>query len=396
MRELSERGALGSLSAEVLSAVQLQSIGEPLLPNLKTLLFWGIEGSFVPFIPLFLSPNTTSVSLALYKSNAAAMVASTITITIANLPRLCPSLQEVILYPVPRNPAIAAAVSGMVRTTNRNALRRFHVESTLTLEASEVLYTLPNLHSLSVVIEREDSLPPASLPNLTTLAIKCDDEGGWPGLFQGATFGKLESVIFYHQSKQMGDFLGTFEKAACSSSIQNTLSVFNLLASCSWSPNYSSLLSFTQLADLVIEFSCGGRCSSTLDDDIIIDLSRAMPKLERLRLGKEPCNAFTADVTTKGLVALACHCPNLIYLCIHFQVVSLCAPTSPRMTSDAELSASWKDCALTQLVVGEMSVPEESALTVAQALLRIFPRIATLDFTNGGWKDVEDAIHHSG
>ena len=375
--------------------MQLNTIDEVLLPNMRTLLFWGIERSFIPFIPLFLSPRTASVSLVFFGSNAAAVAASTVTIT--NLPTLCPSLQDVILYPLQRDPLITAAISGMVRAANRNTLRRFHAESPLTREASEVIYTLPNLYSLSVVTEREASLPPASLPNLTTLAIKCDDEGGWPGLFQGATFGRLESATFYHRSRQIGDFLGTFEKAALSSSIQNTLSVLHLFTSCSWNPNYSSLLPFTQLVDLDIEFSCESGCSSTLDDDIIIYLSRAMPKLERLKLGNEPCSEFTAGVTTRGLAALARHCPNLISLCIHFQVASLCAPpTSPGMTPDVVSSASRTDCALTRLVVGEMPVPEESALAVAQTLLRIFPRIETLDFTNGGWRSVDTAICSSG
>ena len=386
MRELRDRGVLGPLSAEVLPAVQLHTVGEALLPNMGTLLFWGIEGSFIPFIPLFLSPRTTSVSLIFFGSNAAAVAASTV--TIKNLPTLCPGLQEVILYPLPRDPAITAAVSGMVCAANRNTLRRFHAESPLTREASEVIYTLPNLYSLSVVTEREASLPPALLPNLTTLAIKCDDAGGWPGLFQGATFGRLESATFYHRSRQIGDFLGTFEKAALSSSIQNTLSMFHLFTSCSWNPKYSSLLPFTQLIDLAVEFSCDSGCSSTLDDDIIIDLSRAMPKLEQLKLGNEPCDEFTTSVTTKGLAALARHCPSLISLCIHFQVASLCAPsTSP---------GSRTGCALTRVVVGKMSVPEESASTVAQTLLRIFPQIEILDFTDGGWRTVESAICSSG
>ena len=46
IRELRGRGVLGFLSAEVLSAVQLHTIDKALLPNMRTLLFLGIEGLY--------------------------------------------------------------------------------------------------------------------------------------------------------------------------------------------------------------------------------------------------------------------------------------------------------------------------------------------------------------
>ena len=80
--------------------------------------------------------------------------------------------------------------------------------------------------------DRETS-PSASLPNLTRLTITCDNEDGWPRLFHGATLGRLECVSFILESEQIGDFLRAFERAALSSSVQNALSEFFLLAWCS-------------------------------------------------------------------------------------------------------------------------------------------------------------------
>jgi hypothetical protein len=57
----------------------------------------------------------------------------------------------------------------MLLVTNRNTLQQLWVNSPLTEEASEVIYKLPNLRSLSVIIDRGTSLPSASLPNLTNL-----------------------------------------------------------------------------------------------------------------------------------------------------------------------------------------------------------------------------------
>jgi len=394
MRELKSFSAQEFASVEVLSVIQLCTINEPLFPNLKSLFLCALEESFIPYIPLFLSPRITSILLMLSGSDLpTAVVVSMVT----NLPTLCPDLQAISLYSLPKDPAVTAAVSGLLLDINQNTLQQLRVDSPLTTEASEVIYKLPNLCDLSVVIKRETPLPPALLPNLTDLTISCDNEGDWPQLFHGATLGKLKSVTFYPQSEQIGDFLEAFERVALSSSVQNTLSKFSLSASFPGSPNYYSLLPFTQMEDLEIEFSCDDGCSSKVDDDIIIKISQAMPKLRALRLGDVPCRQFTTGVTTKGLMALAHHCRSLACLRIHFQVASLCIPpATPEMGPYADSSPSWTSCDSLDLMVGEIPVPEESELMVALTLLRIFPRITIIYSDDEGWRKVDDAIYDSG
>ena len=391
-RKIRELSSQETLPLEVFSVIQLGTINEHLLPNLKTLALWRVEEHFIPFIPLFLSPGTTTIALRFGSGIPEAAIASTIT----TLPTLCPNLQAISLDALPVDPMITAAVSGMLLVTNRNTLQKLDVDSPLTKEASEVLYQLPSLRSLSVVIEGVPSLPPASLPNLTELTIISDDDDDWPQLFHGATLGKLEFVIFYSHSRQIGDFLGAFERAALSSSVQNTLSRLYLFTGCSWNPSYSALLPFTQMVALDIRFLCDGGCSSTVDDSIVINLSRAMPKLQLLRLGENPCRQFATGVTAKGLVALAHHCQNLSLLRIHFQVTSLSATSvGPGVAPDAESTISWTGCALTDLEVGKIPVPEGSVLMVALTLLRIFPRLIFIDGTDEGWEKVANAICHS-
>ena len=84
-----------------------------------------------------------------------------------------------------------------------------------------------------------------------------------------------------------------------------------------------------------------------VDDDIVSNLLRAIPKLKILGLGDDPGRQFTFGVTEKGLLALAHHCPDLYLLRIHFHMDSFNAPPSPEMTPDAGSAASWTDCALT-------------------------------------------------
>ena len=400
MRELRESGS-DSLLVAALSVLQLHTINEALLPNLKTLQLTKVHRLFIQFIPSFLSLGVTSIYLSFKSHCPEVMVAS----LVSSSPTLCPHLQQITVISLPDGPTITAAVSGMVLATNRNTLQELRLYHPLTEEASEVIFKLPNLRSLSAEIRRETSLSSASLPNLTNLVLSTYGNN-WARLFHGATFGKLEVFEFYHRPEEIGDLLETFERVALSSSIQNTLSTFNLFTIRSWNPNYSSLLPFTQLVRLDIEFSCGNECSSKVDDDVIVNLSRAMPKLTYLQLGNDPCKEFTTGATTKGLVALALHCPDLKYICIHFQVASLSTPpASPGTGRNTGPTGSWTDCALTGLSIGATRVPEESALIVALTLLRIFPRIRDMKPKNGwyadwekdkGWKKVGDAIRLSG
>ena len=392
MRELVQYGFPDYPSPGTFSAIQLCTINEPLFPNLKTLKLTGIQGWFIPFISLFLSPRITFVTLGFESDLPEARIAS----MIATLSTLCCNLEDITLYNLPRSPAITAAISGRLLITNRNTLQGFRADSVLTEEASEVLYKLPNLRCLSVVTERETRLPAASLPNLTDLTIRCEDEDDWPQLFHGATLGKLEDVNFYLQSEQVGDFLGAFERAALPLSIQNTLLKFYIFAQHSWNPNYSSLLPFTRLVVLEIEIPCDGGCPSTVDDDIIISLSRAMPKLKNLALGDPPCSQSTTGITTKGLLALARHCPGLFFLCVHLRVASLGEPPGiPGVVPGAGPATPWTDCALAELIVGETPVPEGSATMIALTLLQIFPRLGCIISRDEGWEEVENAINRS-
>jgi len=393
MRELRQCGTPDFLSLEVFLVMQHCTINKPLFPNLKALRLWDIEGMSIQFIPFFLSPSTTSISLSFKSNLPEAMIASTITI----LPILCPNLQAISLETLQTAMMITTAISGMLLVTNRNTLQELDVDSPLTKEASEVLYELPNLRHLSVAIERETPLPSASLPNLAFLTIHCNNEDGWPRLFHGATFGRLKYIIFYLQSEQIGDFLGAFERAALSSFIQNTLLTFSVFIKHSWNQNYYSLLPFTRLVDLEIEFSCDGGCASRVDDDIIISLSRAMPKLQSLGLGNAPCRQITTGVTTKGLLALAHYCKELWTLRVHLQVASLSDPlVIPEMVPTTRPTASWTaDCALVELEVGETLVPEGSTSIIALTLHHIFPELCHIVFTDERWEEVEDAINRS-
>ena len=380
-------------ASEVFAALQLCGINEPLFPNLGSLQLWDFTGRLIPSVPSFLSPRTTVINIEF--GDSADLPKAVITSMVTTFPTLCPNLQKITLPFLPRHPIIVAAVSELVLATNRGALRKFCVDSPLTEEAQEVICKLPNLCKLWIVLKGSTSLSTMVLPNLTDMYVEYDHNFDWLEGFRGATFGELNSITFYAKSKsaQVAGFLEAFESAGLTTSM--TLAKFRFSTHGPWRPNYHSLLSFTQLRELEIRFSCERGCSSTIDDAIITDMARAMPKLKTLRFGEEPCGTPTG-VTAEGLAILAHYCPNLSDLCIHFRVDSLSTLPAISGTPRVGSTAPRGDCALKTLHVGETPMPGESVLMAALTLARIFPYISSISRVDKNWKKVLDAICLSG
>ena len=380
-----------SMTPEVLLALQLRTTNKPFLPRLRTFECTEATEAFIPFIPLLLSPKTIEITIAFAQDSPTVAVAS----VISRFPSLCPDLEYINLSDLPKNSVITNAVSEMVLGCNRDCLQVFQVDSPLTEEAREVVYQLPRLTHLWGVFEGPTSLPAVMLPELTAIDVECEDDLSWLRGFRGARLEKLESVGIGSEHSHIGDFLGEFEGVARTTTAQNTLSRFEFRTSRPWNPNYRALLSFRHLKQLEIDFSCHDSCSSTIDDDMVADLTRAMPKLEILRLGEDPCKTPTG-VTVNGLIGLAHRCPHLSELRIHFQAASLVDTTVVAATqslSDHEPVVQRRDCALTDLEVGEIPIPAQSGSKIPFILLQIFPHILNVVYTNEQWKTVAETVN---
>lgn len=388
--QMLEGELIPSSLSQVFSALQFRTFGEALLPSLKTLRLWYAPAEYMSFIPTLLSARTTAITISFFEHEHREVVVAAM---ITALPVLCPNLQEIHLNYLPEHPAITAAVSQLLLTTNPNTLRSFGADSPLTEEAHEVVYKLADLRELSTVVDGLTSLPTIVLPNLTMIGLVYHNHN-WLQGFSGASLENLDTIILHSVSKPIDDFLEAFEDVAQTTAITATVSAFKFSTSHPWRPKYRSLFPFTQLTELIIGFSCQPDCSSTIDDDIVTDLARALPKLQGLHLGHQPCRT-PAGVTVQGLSALAHYCPHLCDLSIHFRPDSLDPPGLPRVTFANERSVSWEDCALKILGVGKIRIPEESALMVALTLLRIFPHLEEINYEDESWEGVANAIGDS-
>lgn len=393
MRTLSANTPKDLVSPEVLLTLQLYTGNEPLLPRLRNFGCANPTGDFTPFIPLFLSPRTTDICINFINSPTI-MVG----LAIARFPKFCPHIGSLILKPLLRNPAITEAVSEMLLTCNRDTLQSFLVDSPVTEDARGVLYKLPKLRQFWTVIQGPTSLPTVALPDLETIHVEWDSGHNWLQGFHGATVGKLKTVTFrsVSESPPIGGFLEEFQSVALTTSMPNTLSEFNFYTSQPWTPNYSSLLIFKQMKKLEIEFSCSYGCRSAADDEVVINLAKAMPELEVLQLGKQPCRV-SRGVTFKGLIVLALCCPRLSKLCVHFQANELAEAMSrsgPPSPSGPTAIAPQTNCALTDLQVGETPISNSATLAVGLTLLQIFPEILNIKYvgSNAQWGRVAETI----
>ena len=392
MRKITVDPSEDPVTSDLLFALQLRAANEPLLPRLKSLHCDGATEAFIPLIPLLLSPQTVWIKVIFAKGSPAVMIAS----MIVRLPDLCPDLTRITLDDLPREPLITEAVSEMLLACNRDALQWFCVDSPLTEEARQVVYQLPRLSNLWAIIQEHTLLPVVTLPNLNSIDIEYGDHLDWLQGFRGAALEKLESVVLSSESDQIGNFLEEFESVALTTSVPATLSTFEFTTWRPWNPNYRSLLPFTQMVDLSIWPPCHRECSSRVDDNIITDLARAMPKLEILGLGGEPCRTPTG-VTVKGLITLARGCRHLTNLRIHFQTASLADAASSQVVpppSENATTIRQQDCALTDLDVGWTPILEGSQLAVALTLLQIFPHL-NIKYMEGRWRAVSEDIELS-
>ena len=387
---------LHPVSSDLLSILQHLALNTSLLPSIKGFTCYETTAALIPFISLFLSRTTTAINLDFARTLSGPsplMIAS----MIGTLPRICPNLQRISLSDLPNDPIITTIVSEIPLILG-DALQRFDVDSPLTSAACNVLCALPNLSDLRTVFEGQTRLPQMALPALAKLKVKYSSGYGWLRAFSGAELTKLKVVSFHDTSPQGGNFLGAFKSIAITTTIPTTLSTFRFHSSHPWNPDYPSLFVFKQLKVVTVGNPCRNGCSSTVNDAVVTDLARALPKLQVLKLGSDPCGATVpTGVTTKGLVELACHCVDLITLRVHIRVNSLVqAAVGETGTPPPENDpAARKECSLTTLEVGKMLVPDGSALTVALALFHMFPRIQDIHYINPQWASVEDTIRIS-
>jgi hypothetical protein len=233
-------------------------------------------------------------------------------------------------------------------------------------------------------------LPTSMFPSLTSLDVDAID---------GTVLPLLPKIITHIQSKTFRTLHLTFRATAPGTFLPTTLmalqqrGLHQTLTTLSVKPVghfdldiafIRPLLFLTELAHLVIEFSCRDRCPYKLSDEGLEELVKAMPKLEDLCFGTFPCSRPTNN-TIKSLVAIAKHCKRLKVLVTHTNaeaiVNEMSQPTNwwDGQTSEDPLSV-FAGCPLRDTLFGPCPIPNEErgAMAFALTLLRLFPGLQSV------------------
>ena len=158
---------------------------------------------------------------------------------------------------------------------------------------------------------------------------------------------------------------------------------------------------FKNLTCLKLHSGCSYFCTSHyLTDDDIDLLTKALPCLEDLAIGGEPCGV-PSQITFKSLYTLSHRCTRLTGLLIHFNPASFITKVGKDsescnaalgLSDDETLSSDL--CPITTINVGNIPLPGQhyASCVMALGLLAVFPRLKVLKFENGEWGKVRDLI----
>ena len=155
---------------------------------------------------------------------------------------------------------------------------------------------------------------------------------------------------------------------------------------------------FPNLTVLEVESYCDFDCTFSLKNRDVMELSAALPLLERLCFGL-PCSNSSHDTTVSRLLALSAHCKNLLSLWIHFNTTSL-VDDIRFLSEDPELRALRglpTRCPLEFFGAGGLPFPnvtDRDVTTIAEGFMDIFPSISSVKPTMvTGWRTLDSRIH---
>jgi len=141
----------------------------------------------------------------------------------------------------------------------------------------------------------------------------------------------------------------------------------------------SKFLPFIDLVELRIGTDCTlGLCASHFTDEDVEGLVIALPKLEAVTLGEEPCDSDTCPTTIRSLLSFSTHCLKLRYLNIHFRTANLRADMLDLLgNSYSQGQRSKPKCVLKTLVTGSMrlELSDYDPALISIGLLMIFPSL---------------------
>jgi len=324
------------------------------------------------------------------------------------LSTLSPDIREIQIERLFHGPSTEEASSRLLMHCNPYRLRKYNVDSPLSASAFRHIVQLPSLEEFWLVVDSfqlPDPLPVVVFPSLRLLDVEYRGDPTWLRLLPAIENPALTSIFVECSGSDVPQFMNTFQLTTVGCGMHERLQEFRVRSKTEFkiTPQLiACTFSFKNLTSLKVLSDCSSNSCQTfeLTDGDIDLLTKAMPRLESLAIGEEPC-AAPSQTTFKSLYTISRRCTRLTNLQIHFDPTSFVTKLDTDSESGdvalgvSDLKAPPSDlCRVTTIHAGCTPLPQTSntSYILALGLLGVFPRLEKIEYTDGDWEDVDDLM----
>ena len=391
------------ISSAALHLLQLYSHCSPLLPNLVSL-NWDSDDIYFPFVSPFISPFLTSIVIDVPRGGS-----PTLPPILTTLSTLSHDIREIQIERLYHDPSTEEASSQLLMQCNPYRLRKYNVDSPISASALRHAIQLPSLEEFWLVVgsfQLPDPLPIVVFPNLRLLDVEYNGDPTWLKLLPAIENPVLTSIFVECSGSDVPQFMEKFQLTTTGCGMHERLQEFRVRSQEEFkiTPQIiACTFSFRNLTCLKVLSDCSTVCQTLdLTDSDVDLLTKAMPRLESLAIGEEPCGV-PSGITFRSLYTISRRCTRLTTLQIHFNPTLFVTKVETDSESgdvalgvpDLRLKAASSDlCSVTAINVGNIPLPPQSntSYIMALGLLGVFPCLEKLEYDDGDWEDVDDLI----
>ena len=385
--------AIEEISPAALQLLQIHSHGDPLLPNLLSL-DWNSDDANLPFIMSFISHSLMSITIKV--SASVGLISPSI---LTRLPTLAPDINEIVVQQQHHGPSVEEASSQLLMQCNPNRLRTYNVDAPLSAPALSHAIQLPLLEALCFVepFHFPDPLSDVVFPSLQALNVEFTRDLAWLKILPKCPVLFMIQIIYLGPdvAQFMETFLSTITGCGMHERLQELtfcgrgeIKVTPQLIACNFSLKNLTVFEL---------YSTGSTSCQTLDltDADINLLTNAMPHLQVLVIGEEPCRV-PSKITFNSLYTISSRCTGLRTLQIHFNPDLFITKVNADFKSgndDFEIPSSDL-CSVTEIKAGNIALPGQSNVSyiMALGLLRVFPHLEGVKYNDVAWKEINKMV----
>ena len=314
-------------------------------------------------------------------------------------------IREIQIERLYHNPSTQEASSHLSMQCNPHLLRKYNVDSPISASALRHIVQLPSLEEFWLVVDSfqlPDPLPIVVFPSLRLLDVEYNGDPTWLKLLPAIEDPVLTSIFV--ECSDVAQFMETFHSTMTGCGMHGRLQEFRVRSQDEFriTPQIiACTLSFKNLTLLKVLSECSANCQTLdLTDDDIDLLTRAMPHLESLVIGENPCGV-ASQITFKSLYTISRRCTRLTTLLTHFNPTLFVTKVDEDSASGhvalglSDLNTPSSNlCSVTTISVGHTPLPPQTntSYIMALGLLGVFPRLEKLEYDDRDWEDIDDLI----